>query len=117
MIRLEAVTKVFPGSARPAVEALDLDIPEGTICVLIGPSGCGKTTTMRMVNRLIEPTAGRILVGGEGVSGSAPVRLRRPIGYVIQQVGLFPHMSVAENVATVPALLGWPKPRIAARVE
>jgi osmoprotectant transport system ATP-binding protein len=117
MIRLEAVTKIFPGAPRPAVEALDLDVPEGTICVLIGPSGCGKTTTMRMVNRLIEPSAGRILVAGEDVAGADPVRLRRTIGYVIQQVGLFPHMSVAENVATVPGLLGWPKARIAARVE
>ena len=93
------------------MDHLDLDIPEGTICVLIGPSGCGKTTSMRMVNRLIEPTAGRILVDGEDVS-HRPGALRRTIGYVIQQVGLFPHMSVAENVATVPALLGWPKPRI-----
>jgi osmoprotectant transport system ATP-binding protein len=117
MIRLEAITKRFPGTERPAVDALDLDVPEGTICVLIGPSGCGKTTTMRMVNRLIEPTSGRILVAGEDVTGADPVRLRRTIGYVIQQVGLFPHMSVAENVATVPGLLGWPKPRIAARVE
>jgi osmoprotectant transport system ATP-binding protein len=117
MIRLEAVTKTFPEAARPAVDSLDLAVPEGTICVLIGPSGCGKTTTMRMVNRLIEPTSGRVLVAGEDVTGADPVRLRRTIGYVIQQVGLFPHMSVAENVATVPGLLGWPKPRIAARVE
>src|SRR5215208_812113 len=117
MIRLEGVTKRYPGVSRPAVDHLDLDIPEGTICVLIGPSGCGKTTSMRMVNRLIEPTAGRILVAGDDISGTDPVRLRRTIGYVIQQVGLFPHMSVAENVATVPALLGWPQPRIAARVE
>jgi osmoprotectant transport system ATP-binding protein len=117
MIRFEAVTKSFPGAERPAVEALDLDVAEGTICVLIGPSGCGKTTSMRMVNRLIEPSSGRILVAGEDVGGADPVRLRRTIGYVIQQVGLFPHMSVAENVATVPGLLGWPKARIAARVE
>jgi osmoprotectant transport system ATP-binding protein len=117
MIRFEAVTKTFPEAARPAVDSLDLAVPEGTICVLIGPSGCGKTTTMRMVNRLIEPTSGRVLVAGEDVTGADPVRLRRTIGYVIQQVGLFPHMSVAENVATVPGLLGWPKPRVAARVE
>ena len=77
MIRLEGVTKRYPGVSRPAVDHLDLDIPEGTICVLIGPSGCGKTTTMRMVNRLIEPTAGRILVAGEDVTGTDPVRLRR----------------------------------------
>jgi osmoprotectant transport system ATP-binding protein len=117
MIRFEAVTKVFPGAERPAVDALDLEVPEGTICVLLGPSGCGKTTSMRMVNRLIEPSAGRILVAGEDIGGADPVRLRRTIGYVIQQVGLFPHMSVAENVATVPGLLGWTKARTGARVE
>jgi osmoprotectant transport system ATP-binding protein len=117
MIRLEAVTKRFPGTGRPAVDGLDLDVAAGTICVLIGPSGCGKTTTMRMINRLIEPTSGRVFVQGEDVTGADPVRLRRSIGYVIQQVGLFPHMSVADNVATVPGLLGWPKKRIATRVE
>jgi len=84
--------------------------------VLIGPSGCGKTTTMRIVNRLIEPTAGRIVVGGEDVTRADPVQLRRRIGYVIQQVGLFPHMTIAQNVATVPQLLGWPAERIKARV-
>src|SRR5262245_4771744 len=117
MIRLEAVTKLFPGARHPAVVNLDLDVPAGTICVLIGPFGCGKTTTMRMINRLIEPSSGRILVNGEDVAGKDPVQLRRTIGYVIQQVGLFPHMSVADNVATVPGLLGWPKQRIAARVD
>ena len=117
MIRLENVTKTFPGQARPAVDALDLEVAPGTTCVLIGPSGCGKTTTMRIVNRLIEPDAGRILVAGEDVTRTDPVQLRRRIGYVIQQVGLFPHMTIAENVATVPQLLAWPAERIAKRVE
>ena len=117
MIRLENVSKTFPGSARPAVDRLDLDVPDGTTCVLIGPSGCGKTTTMRIVNRLIEPSSGRIVVEGQDVTRADAVELRRRIGYVIQQVGLFPHMTIAQNVATVPQLLGWPGPRIAKRVE
>ena len=116
-IRLEGVTKLFPGVARPAVDALDLTIEKGKVCVLIGPSGCGKTTTMRMVNRLIEPTSGRILVGEKDVTKADPVELRRHIGYVIQQIGLFPHMTIAENVATVPKLLGWEAQRIKARTE
>ncbi|MDP3255472.1 MAG: ABC transporter ATP-binding protein [Bosea sp. (in: a-proteobacteria)] len=115
-IRLEKVTKLFPGVARPAVDALDLTIETGQVCVLIGPSGCGKTTTMRMVNRLIEPTSGRIFVGGRDVTQADPVELRRHIGYVIQQIGLFPHMTIAQNVATVPKLLGWDPARIKARV-
>ena len=93
-------------------------MPDGKTCVLIGPSGCGKTTTMRIVNRLIEPTSGRIVVDGEDVTRADPVQLRRRIGYVIQQVGLFPHMTIAQNVATVPQLLGWPgraHPRRASR--
>jgi osmoprotectant transport system ATP-binding protein len=117
MIRLENVSKTFPGAGRPAVDRLDLEVPNGTTCVLIGPSGCGKTTTMRIVNRLIEPTAGRIIVEGQDVTRADPVELRRRIGYVIQQVGLFPHMTIAENVATVPKLLGWPTDRTARRVE
>jgi osmoprotectant transport system ATP-binding protein len=117
MIRLENVSKTFPGSARPAVDRLDLDVPDGTTCVLIGPSGCGKTTTMRIVNRLIEPSSGRIVVEGQDVTRADAVELRRRIGYVIQQVGLFPHMTIAQNVATVPQLLGWPSQRIAKRVE
>ena len=117
MIRLESVTKTFPGAPRPAVDRLDLDIPGGTTCVLIGPSGCGKTTTMRIVNRLIEPSAGRILVEGEDVTRADPIALRRRIGYVIQQVGLFPHMTIADNVATVPQLLGWKPERIAQRID
>lgn len=115
-IRLEKVTKLFPGVAKPAVDALDLTIETGQVCVLIGPSGCGKTTTMRMVNRLIEPTSGQIFVGDRDVTKADPVELRRHIGYVIQQIGLFPHMTIAQNVATVPKLLGWEAPRINARV-
>ncbi len=117
MIRFENVSKHFPGVARPAVDRLDLEVPTGKTCVLIGPSGCGKTTTMRMVNRLIEPSAGRIFVGEEDVTTVDPVGLRRRIGYVIQQIGLFPHQTIAENVATVPKLLGWEAKRVKARSE
>jgi osmoprotectant transport system ATP-binding protein len=117
MIRLEAVTKRFAGARGPAVDALTLDIPGGRTCVLIGPSGCGKTTTMKMINRLIEPTSGRIEINGEDVMAMDPVTLRRGIGYVIQQVGLFPHMTIAENVSTVPRLLGWAAARIGSRVD
>ena len=107
MIDLEALTKSFPGAPRPAVDRLTLTIPGGEVCVLIGPSGCGKTTTMRMINRMIEPDAGTISVEGRNILHVDPVELRRSIGYVIQQVGLFPHWSIADNIATVPRLLGW----------
>ncbi|TXM94306.1 ATP-binding cassette domain-containing protein, partial [Methylobacterium sp. WL116] len=117
MIRFEGVSKHFAGAPGPAVDRLDLTIPEGTTCVLIGPSGCGKSTTLRLVNRLIEPDAGRIMLGGHDVAAVDPIALRRGIGYVLQGIGLFPHRSVARNVATVPELLGWPKTRIAARVD
>ncbi len=116
-IRLEGITKRFPGSARPAVDHLDLEIPRGSIVALIGPSGCGKTTTLRMINRLIEPTSGRIEIEGEDVTGTPVTRLRRGIGYVIQQVGLFPHRTIAQNIATVPHSLGWDKERIRARID
>ncbi len=106
-IALEGVTKTFPGSAQPAVAPLDLTFGAGEITVLIGPSGCGKTTTMRMINRLIEPTAGRITIGGEDIRDRSVIELRRGIGYVIQQVGLFPHRTVAQNIGAVPHLLGW----------
>ena len=115
MIRLVELTKRFPGG-RVAVDRLDLDVGDGELCVLVGPSGCGKTTTLKMINRLIEPTSGSIVIGGDDVTHVDPVQLRRRIGYVIQHVGLFPHQSVADNVATVPRLLGWDRTRVAARV-
>jgi len=114
MIRLESITKRFPGG-QMAVDGLTLDVADGELCVLVGPSGCGKTTTLKMVNRLVEPTSGRIFLAGEDVTHVDPVKLRRKIGYVIQQVGLFPHLSVAANVATVPRLLGWDRARAKAR--
>jgi osmoprotectant transport system ATP-binding protein len=117
VISFEHVTKLYPGSGAVAVDDLNLQIPEGMTIALIGPSGCGKTTTMRMVNRLLDPTAGRILVNGEDVTQVDPVLLRRHIGYVIQQVGLFPHMTIAQNIAAVPKLLGWDQPRIIRRTE
>lgn len=115
MIRIEKVTKCYGETI--AVNELSLEVNEGEVCVLIGPSGCGKTTTLRMVNRLIEPTAGRIFVNGQETSTIRPEQLRRSIGYAIQSVGLFPHMTVATNIATVPGLLHWEKSRIASRVE
>jgi osmoprotectant transport system ATP-binding protein len=117
MIDLDALTKSFPGAPRPAVDRLTLTIPAGEVCVLIGPSGCGKTTTMRMINRMIEPDAGTIMVEGRNILHVDPVQLRRSIGYVIQQVGLFPHWSIADNIATVPRLLGWEPTRTGARVD
>jgi len=116
-ITLAGVTKTFPGSSSPAVEPLDLEVASGSIVVLIGPSGCGKTTTLRMINRLIEPSGGTITIGGEDIRHRSATELRRAIGYVIQQVGLFPHRTIAQNVATVPKVLGWPRDRITARVE
>jgi osmoprotectant transport system ATP-binding protein len=117
MISLRGLTKRFAGEARPAVDSLSLEVAAGETCVLIGPSGCGKTTTMRMVNRMIEPDAGTIEVAGRDVTRVDAIELRRSIGYVIQQIGLFPHMTIAENIATVPRLLGWDAARIGARVE
>jgi osmoprotectant transport system ATP-binding protein len=117
VILLEGLTKRFPGAAAPAVDDLSLSVPEGTSCALIGPSGCGKTTTLRMVNRLLEPSAGSIRIGGQDALRMDPVTLRRGIGYVIQEGGLFPHRTVAQNVATVPRLLGWPAARTEARVD
>jgi osmoprotectant transport system ATP-binding protein len=116
-IRFESVSKVFPGSAAPAVRSLSFDVPAGEIVVLVGPSGCGKTTTLKMINRLIEPTSGTIMVEGRDVRSQPVHELRRRIGYVIQQIGLFPHRSIAANIATVPALLGWDKKRARARVN
>jgi osmoprotectant transport system ATP-binding protein len=115
-IRLEGVSKVY-ADGTVGVAALDLTFAAGELTVLVGPSGCGKTTTMKMINRIIEPTTGRILLGGEDVTGVDADRLRRRIGYVIQNVGLFPHQTVRGNVGTVPRLLGWEKTRIHARVD
>jgi osmoprotectant transport system ATP-binding protein len=115
-IRLSGVTKTFPGSSVPAVQPIDLELPGGSISVLIGPSGCGKTTTLRMINRLIEPTAGRIAIDGRDIREQPLTALRLGIGYVIQQVGLFPHRTITQNVATVPKMLGWDRSRITDRV-
>jgi osmoprotectant transport system ATP-binding protein len=111
------VTKRYPGSDTAAVDSLSLEVPAGDICVLVGPSGCGKTTAMRMVNRTVEITEGDIEIDGTSVRDRSPAQLRREIGYVIQQIGLFPHRTIAENIATVPGLLGWDKARARARVE
>ncbi|MCU1463053.1 MAG: opuCA [Acidimicrobiales bacterium] len=116
MIRLDKVTKRYPDGTL-AVRELSLEVGDGEVCVLVGPSGCGKTTTMRMINRLVEPTSGHIFIDDDDVTRVDPVQLRRRVGYVIQQVGLFPHQTVATNVATVPRLLGWDRKRIAARVD
>jgi osmoprotectant transport system ATP-binding protein len=117
MIRLEDLRKQYPREPKPAVDDLTLEIPEGEIVILVGPSGCGKTTTMKMINRIIEPTSGRIIVDDKDVTHEDPDQLRRRIGYVIQQIGLFPHQTIAENIATVPKLLGWDAKRIDARID
>ncbi len=117
LIRLDKVTKTYPGTTEPAVADLDVDVIEGEILVLVGPSGCGKSTTLRLINRLIEPTSGRIIFEGEDVTDVNPDELRRRIGYVIQQIGLFPHRTIKENIATVPELLGWDTDRIENRVD
>jgi osmoprotectant transport system ATP-binding protein len=116
-IRLERLTKTYPGASRPAVEALDLTIPRGELVALVGPSGCGKTTTLKMINRLIEPTDGTVWVEGVDIRTLPTHELRRGIGYVIQQAGLFPHRTVRDNIATVPKLLGWDRGRTQARVD
>ncbi|MDX6589361.1 MAG: osmoprotectant transport system ATP-binding protein, partial [Solirubrobacterales bacterium] len=114
-VSFEGATKRYGDSEVAAVDQLTLDVPAGDICVLVGPSGCGKTTAMRMVNRTVEMTEGDILVGDESVRDRDPARLRREIGYVIQEVGLFPHRTIAQNIATVPQLLGWKRERTADR--
>src|SRR3712207_4066935 len=116
-IEFRNVTKRYPGATEAAVDNLSLTVPAGEICVLVGPSGCGKTTAMRMVNRLIDITEGDILLDGKSVKERTPSDLRRDIGYAIQQIGLFPHQTIAQNIATVPKLLGWDKKRIDARVD
>ncbi|MCW2997592.1 MAG: glycine betaine/L-proline transporter, ATPase subunit [Solirubrobacterales bacterium] len=115
-LELRHISKQYPGSDAPAIADLSLEVAAGEICVLVGPSGCGKTTAMRLVNRMLEPTSGDILVDGRSIIDRKPNELRREIGYAIQQIGLFPHQTIAENIATVPRLLGWDKRRCAARV-
>src|SRR3989449_5000429 len=115
MIRLEGVSKRY--GAQLAVRDLTIEFHTGQLTMLVGPSGCGKTTTLRLINRLIEPSSGRIILDGEDVTGVDPDRLRRRIGYVIQQIGLFPHLTIADNIGLIPRTLGWDKKRIRARVD
>ncbi len=117
MIEFKSVIKTYPGSTRPVVNDLSFEVLDGEICVLVGPSGCGKTTSMRMINRLIEPSSGQILIDGEPNTAMSGTKLRRKIGYAIQQIGLFPHRSIADNIAIVPNLLDWEKSRISGRVD
>jgi len=116
-IRFEQVSKQFPGMARPAVDNCSLEVAEGNFVVILGPSGCGKTTLMKMVNRLYDPSAGTIYLDGQDIQQMSATALRRQIGYVIQQIGLFPHMTVAKNVSVVPRLLRWEQARIERRVD
>ena len=116
-VAFRKATKRYPGAEQPALRELDLEVSGGEICVFVGPSGCGKTTAMRMVNRMVEITEGDILVGDTSVRERSPSQLRREIGYVIQQIGLFPHRTIADNIATVPRLSGWDRARVDARVE
>lgn len=117
MIRLEQVSKSYETTAAWALRGVDLEVHEGELLVLLGESGCGKTTTLKLINRLVEPTSGRVLVDGVDVARTDPVRLRRGIGYAFQGVGLFPHLTVAQNIAVVPRLLGWPSAEIDRRVD
>jgi osmoprotectant transport system ATP-binding protein len=116
-LELRHISKRYPGQRNPAIVDLSLTVPAGEVCVLVGPSGSGKTTAMRLINRMIPISGGDILLGGRSVLSRDARELRREIGYVIQQIGLFPHETVAANIATVPGLLGWPKQRTAARVQ
>jgi osmoprotectant transport system ATP-binding protein len=116
-LELRNVSKTYEGSDTPAIQDLTLEVPAGDVCVLVGPSGCGKTTAMRLVNRMIEMTGGDILLDGTSVRTRHPADLRREIGYAIQQIGLFPHLTVADNIGTVPRVLGWSRERIRARVD
>ncbi|MGA8116534.1 MAG: betaine/proline/choline family ABC transporter ATP-binding protein [Actinocatenispora sp.] len=116
-IELRNLTKKYGGQGKPAVDNVTMTIPAGEIVALVGPSGCGKTTTMKLINRLIEPTSGEILIGGEDARRRQADELRRHVGYVIQQGGLFPHMTIAENVALVPKMLKWDKKRISERTD
>ena len=116
-ILLDGVTKRYDAQSQAAVDDITMEIPAGEIVMLVGPSGCGKTTTMKMINRLIEPTSGRILIGDDDVTKRDPDQLRRHIGYVIQGAGLFPHLTVGDNIAIVPRLLKWDKKRTASRID
>ncbi|HTN55002.1 MAG TPA: ABC transporter ATP-binding protein [Microbacterium sp.] len=116
-ITLDQVTKVYPGQQAPAVQDFSMSIRPGELVMFVGPSGCGKTTTMKMINRIIEPSSGSIAIDGRDVLSLNPNELRRHIGYVIQQIGLFPHMTISENIEVVPRMLGWSKRRIADRVD
>jgi osmoprotectant transport system ATP-binding protein len=117
VIEIRDLVKRFAGAPRPAIDHLTMTVREGQVCVLIGPSGCGKTTTMRVINRMIDPDGGTVNVAGRDIMSVDPVELRRSIGYVIQQIGLFPHWSIAQNIGTVPRLLGWDDARIGRRVD
>ena len=119
MIRLDNLTKVFTtGHGNVAsVTGVSLEVPAGATCVLLGPSGCGKTTTLRMINRLVTPTSGKVYIDGKDTDTVDPVALRRTIGYVIQQIGLFPNMTVAQNIGVVPNLLNWDAARTKKRAE
>ncbi len=117
-IVFQEITKQFRGTSKPAVDAVSFEVPEGKTCMLVGTSGSGKTTLLRMVNRLIEPTAGEIIIDGKNVLEENPIELRRRIGYVIQQVGLFPHMNIAENIRVTAEIAGgWSKQRLNSRVD
>ena len=116
-VEFAEATKRYPGAESPAVDKLSLEVEAGEICVLVGPSGCGKTTAMRMVNRMVEITEGDIIIGGRSVRERAPAELRREIGYVIQQIGLFPHRTITQNIATVPGLIGWERERAEERAS
>ncbi|WP_443050504.1 betaine/proline/choline family ABC transporter ATP-binding protein [Streptomyces sp. H27-D2] len=116
-MELENLTKIYPGNSTPSVDSVNMEIAAGEMVILVGPSGCGKSTTLRMINRLIEPSSGRIRIGGEDVTDIDPVKLRRKVGYAIQSSGLFPHMTVAENIALVPKMIGWSKSKVKDRVE
>jgi osmoprotectant transport system ATP-binding protein len=114
-VEFDHAAKTYPGTAEPAIRDLTLEVPAGKLTIFIGPSGSGKTTAMRLVNRMIELTSGDVRVDGVSVADQSPAQLRRGIGYAIQQIGLFPHLTVADNIATVPKLLGWDHGRIRTR--